>query len=69
MKVLNRIAIILLLISGLNWGLVGLADFNIFMWILFDMRIAQHLLYILFGIAALYNIVFCLKLATYRNSN
>ncbi len=54
MKILDKLAIILLVIAGLNWGTVGVADFNGFMWIFIDMRLIQHAIYILFGLAAIW---------------
>jgi len=57
MKILDKIALILLLIGGLNWGTVGVADFNMVMWIFIGMRMVQHVVYILFGLAAIWVIV------------
>ena len=33
MKVINRIALILNIIGGLNWGLIGLFKFDLVAWI------------------------------------
>jgi len=54
MKILDKIAMILLVISGLNWGAVGVADYNIFMWIFIRMHMVQHMIYIAFGLAAIW---------------
>jgi uncharacterized membrane protein YuzA (DUF378 family) len=57
MKVIDVIAMILLVIGGLNWGLVGAADINVVEQI-FGMGILTKLIYILVGISALYEIFF-----------
>lgn len=57
MKWINTLAMVLLVFGGLNWGLVGVADFNIIMWVFIAMPKVQHLIYILIGIAAIWKIV------------
>lgn len=57
MKILNLIAQILLIIGGLNWGLVGLFQFDL-VAALFggqDGALAR-IIYVLVGIAAVYGI-------------
>jgi uncharacterized membrane protein YuzA (DUF378 family) len=60
-KIVDKIAMILLVLSGLTWGSVGVADFNGFMWVFFDMRMVQHTIYVLFGLAAIWVIVRAFK--------
>lgn len=57
MKLLDTLALVLLVISGLVWGGVGVADFNIIMWTFIDKSTLQHLIYLLFGLAAIWVIV------------
>jgi uncharacterized membrane protein YuzA (DUF378 family) len=57
MKIIDVIAAILLLFGGLNWGLIGVADFNVIMWVFIAMSNVQHLLYICMGLAALWVII------------
>ncbi len=57
MKILDRIAIILLVIGGLNWGTIGIADFNMIMWVFIAMRMLQHMIYVLIGLAAIWVIL------------
>ncbi len=57
MKTLNLIALILLIVGGLNWGLVGLAHFDLVAAI-FGMKFGQtnmlsSAVYILVGLAAI----------------
>lgn len=56
MKTLDVIAAILLVIGGLNWGLVGIANFNVVDTIFGTLSILSRIIYILVGIAALYQI-------------
>ncbi len=57
-KILDTIAMILLLFGGLNWGLVGVADFNIIMWVFIAMPLLQHIIYMCIGAAAIWKIIF-----------
>ena len=52
---LDLIAVILLLIGGLNWGFIGFFDYNLILDI-FGMGIAR-IIFILVGLSALYRIV------------
>lgn len=55
MKALEIIAAIILIIGGLNWGLVGLFDFNLVDFI-FGAGGFARLIYILVGLSALFQI-------------
>ena len=55
-KVLRLIALILLIVGGLNWGLVGLLDFDLVAWIFGAMTIGAKIVYTLVGVAALYKL-------------
>ncbi len=48
------IAFWLLFIGGLNWGLVGLFDFNLVAALFGDGTVASRAIYTLVGLAALY---------------
>lgn len=56
MKTLDVIVAILLVIGGLNWGLVGFFDFNLVGTIFGEMSAFTRLIYSLVGISALYQI-------------
>ncbi len=47
----------LLTIGGLNWGLVGIFNFNLVAAILGEMSILTRIAYTIVGLAALYDIV------------
>lgn len=48
------IAMILVLIGGINWGLVGLLNLDIVALILGSMPIVQKLVYIIIGLSAVF---------------
>ena len=59
MKVLHMIAFILLVVGGLNWGLVGLGGFfggswNVVHMILGSWPVLEWLVYVLVGLSALW---------------
>jgi uncharacterized protein len=54
MCVLHKIAFVLLVVGGLNWGLVGLSsDWNLVHMILGSVPMLERLVYILVGVSAL----------------
>jgi len=57
MKVLKTIAIILLIIGGLNWGLVGLFKFDLVATIFKAIPVVYRVIYVLVGLSAVYVIV------------
>jgi len=57
MKILNWITFILVVIGGLNWGLIGIADFNLVTTIFGD-GILTKIIYGLVGLSAIYMLIF-----------
>jgi len=53
-KMLGLIAMILLVVGGLNWGLVGLINLDLVALICGKMTIIARIVYILVGAAAVY---------------
>ena len=51
---LDYIAIILVIVGGLNWSLVGAFNFDLVKTIFGDMSVISRVVYILVGISALY---------------
>jgi uncharacterized membrane protein YuzA (DUF378 family) len=51
---LDWITLILVLIGGLNWGLIGIGGWNIVDMIFGSIPILARIIYILVGISALY---------------
>ena len=63
MKIVNRIALILNIIGGINWLLVGLFKFDIVAWIFGGQdAVMSRILYTIIGLAA----VWCISLL-FRN--
>ena len=54
MKSLHMIAMLLLLVGGLNWGLIGLFNYNLVTAVFGGMSGLEMLIYVLVGISALY---------------
>ncbi|MCK9578911.1 MAG: DUF378 domain-containing protein [Methanoregula sp.] len=57
------IAIVLVIIGGLNWGLVGLFNFDLVAAIFGQMSFLSKLVYDLVGLAALYMIYAAVKMS------
>lgn len=57
MKVIDIIAAILLIIGGLNWGIIGVSDTNIVQSIFGSQPVLLHIIYILVGLSAVYSII------------
>lgn len=57
MRVLNTITLVLLIVGGLNWGLVGLFDFDLVATIFGEMSPLSRIVYSLVGLSALWQLV------------
>jgi uncharacterized membrane protein YuzA (DUF378 family) len=62
----DLIALILVIVGGLNWGLVGLFDFNLVSAIFGEGNTLSRIIYILVGLAGLYMIYFTVRAETYQ---
>lgn len=56
MKVIDTIALILVIIGAINWGLIGLFNFNLVDTLFGDMSIISRIVYTLVGISGLWAI-------------
>ncbi len=63
MKGLSLLAVILLVVGGLNWGLVGTTGFDLVRAIFGEMTFLSRAVYTLVGLAAVY------QLATWRSAD
>lgn len=54
--ILDKIALLLTIIGGLNWGLVGAFDFDLVKWLFAFAPIIASVVYIIVGISALYTL-------------
>ncbi|HYG25399.1 MAG TPA: DUF378 domain-containing protein [Caulobacteraceae bacterium] len=57
MKALNLITLILLIVGGLNWGLVGAFEFDLVAAIFGEGSAMSRLVYVLVGLSALWQIM------------
>ena len=60
---LDWVAAVLVIVGGLNWGLVGIFDFDLVAAIFGAMSAISQLIYILVGLSAVYLAVMTGKLA------
>ena len=58
MKILDVVCAILVVVGALNWGLVGLLEYNLVDQIFGTMNILSRIVYTIVGIAGLYQVVF-----------
>ncbi len=54
---LELIAMVLLVIGGLNWGLFGLFRFDIISAVFGEMTALSRIIYVLIGLSAVYRVV------------
>ena len=64
MNAVDWIAMALLIIGGVNWGLVGLFGFDLVATLFGDMTPISRLVYVLVGLSALYSIYTTFKVGT-----
>ena len=61
MRSINLITLALLIVGGLNWGLVGLFEFDLVAALFGEMSSLSRIVYALVGLSALWQIVPLLK--------
>jgi uncharacterized membrane protein YuzA (DUF378 family) len=57
MKALNLITLTLVIVGGLNWGLVGAFNFDLVATLFGDASILSRLVYVVVGLSALWQLV------------
>lgn len=65
---LDWIALLLAIIGGLNWGLIGLMNVDFVATVLGAGSAAARVVYVLVGLAAIYLVYFMVKLESIRRS-
>lgn len=63
LNVLDWVALVLVIVGGLNWALVGLFSFDLVATIFGDMSVLSRIVYVLVGLSAVYVLVSLGKLA------
>lgn len=56
MKVIDKIALVLIVIGAINWGLIGIFNFNLVDTIFGQMSIVSRIIYTLVGVSGLWGI-------------
>ncbi len=56
MVILQKIALVITIIGAVNWGLIGLFDFNLVATLFESVPVLESIIYILVGITGLINI-------------
>lgn len=57
MAVINKITLLLLIVGGLNWGLVGLLQFDLVAALFGEMSLLSRVVYSLVGLSALWQLI------------
>jgi len=69
MKALNLVTLLLIIIGGLNWGLVGLFGFDLVAALFGDGSILSRLVYVLVGASAIWQVIPFAKAIAAPNSS
>ena len=56
MRIIDKIALALMVIGAINWGLIGLFKFNLVELLFGDMTVLSRIVYSLVGVAGLWGI-------------
>ncbi len=67
MNAIDWIAMVLMIVGGINWGLIGLFNYNLVSALFGEMSALSRVIYALVGISALYSIYTSSKLADQRD--
>ena len=57
------VPMVLLIVGGLNWGSIGLFDFNLVAYLFGEMTTVARVVYVLVGVSALYSIYLSTKMS------
>ncbi len=66
MKAMGILTAVLIVIGGLNWGLVGFLNFDLVATVFGDMSALARLVYVLVGLSAVYQAINLRSYATSR---
>lgn len=67
MTAADWIPMLLLIVGGLNWGLVGLFNFNLVSFLFGEMSTLSRIVYVVVGLSALYSLYLSTKLSKARH--
>lgn len=64
MKAAEWVPMLLLIIGGINWGLVGLFGFDLVAYLFGEMSMVSRIIYVAVGVSALYSIYLSSRLSS-----
>lgn len=56
-NIANWVALVVLVVGGLNWGLVGIFNFNLVEWIFGGLNVGSIIVYVLVLLSALWLVI------------
>lgn len=59
MKALDYIALVIVIIGAINWGLIGFLGFDLVAFLFGNMSLLSRIVYAIVGICGLYAISYC----------
>ncbi|HSX39256.1 MAG TPA: DUF378 domain-containing protein [Candidatus Saccharimonadales bacterium] len=65
MRLLHTVALVLVVVGALNWGLVGLLNLNLVMMLLGQWPMLEKLVYVLVGVSGIWLLVEHKRLCRY----
>ncbi|MFL6658246.1 MAG: DUF378 domain-containing protein [Massilia sp.] len=69
LNALDWVAMVLMIVGGLNWGLVGLVNYDLVARLFGTQSPTSRVVYVVVGLAALYSIYTAIKLAAGREAH
>ena len=66
LNAVDWVAMVLLIVGGLNWGLIGLMNLDVVAVLLGEATMAARAVYLLVGLSALYAIYMSFRMAEHR---
>lgn len=66
MSAVDWVAMTLLIVGGINWGLVGLLNLDLVAFLFGEMSLLSRVVYVVVGLCALYAVYLCSKIAGQR---
>ena len=63
LKIIDWVSLVLVIVGGLNWGLVGALKFDLVEFLLGSIPVLVNVVYILVALASVYLLVISTKLA------
>lgn len=67
LSIVDWVAMLLMIVGGINWGLVGIMNVNLVATLFGDQAPLARLVYSLVGVAALYGVYLLSKMATHKS--